>query len=367
MPAVDTKIIDYLLKQSRASKSSMMLLWVLLMTPILAVEPGSPFVWINAAVMLVYDMISLYYRRRPSAFYEDKSRKAMKIFIILSLSYAVYWGVMIAYILSQPDYESVYFSAALVLAFSTVGGFMIWLMNEKAGKLYLCLLFAPTLFTLTFEGSLSSFFSALFVLTCLTQLIIQGNIRAEFLIEMLASQVESEEEADRYKEISHKDSLTDLHNRRYFDRHFFRMYEEAGQKKDSISLLVCDIDLFKKINDQYGHDAGDTCLVHAAKLIKQEVRTPTDILCRYGGEEFVVILKGAGVQATIAVAERICQAFRDTPVWHKEHEIQMTISIGGATGTGGELSPEDFFTVADQALYEAKTAGRDRHSLHFLH
>lgn len=363
---LNVEVIKYVITHSRESKSSLVFVWLVLMAPILISDPGSYFVWINTAALLVYDLLTLIYRRMPDEFFDQKTDLAIRNYIILANSFALYWGCLTAYILHQPGFKLVYFAAALVLAFSTIGGFILWLLSPRAGKLFMLSLFMPSVLVMLYSGSLASMFSAFFILFSVLFLLKQGDVRAKFFLDSMLNKMKFEEQAGLYKEISNKDPLTGINNRRYFDRHFTRLVEEAQEQQLRLCLLVADIDLFKTINDQHGHDAGDECLRAAAQLIKQEIRTPTDILCRYGGEEFVVLLSGADTSSTSAVAERICQAFRCSPVAYQGREIAMTISIGGATLVASEVSSSQLFKAADEALFEAKKAGRDQYILREL-
>jgi diguanylate cyclase (GGDEF)-like protein len=162
------------------------------------------------------------------------------------------------------------------------------------------------------------------------------------------------------------DFLTGWHNRRYLH---LRLREELARARRDHGTLVClmlDIDHFKRINDTYGHAAGDEVLREIAQRIESQVRL-SDVAARYGGEEFVVLLPGTDKNAATALAERIRQAISATPVRVTETETEvMTTSIGIAS-TGPPRSDEDLKTVgesllarADVALYRAKSDGRDR-------
>ena len=162
------------------------------------------------------------------------------------------------------------------------------------------------------------------------------------------------------KTMATKDPLTGLYNRGVFREKLAQEIRRAGRFGSSLSLLVADLDHFKKINDNYGHLAGDETLKQIAALIKDSVRK-NDTPCRYGGEEFVIILPLAGAAEALAIAERIRKSVEQYQIRFENFKIQITISIGIAVYQGE--SAEDFFEKADRATYNSKIKGRNRVSL----
>ena len=123
---------------------------------------------------------------------------------------------------------------------------------------------------------------------------------------------------------------------------------------------MLDIDFFKKVNDQWGHEVGNQALVHLSRLLQQTVRK-LDTPCRYGGEEFAVILPVTNLAACLPVAERIRQRIEESPLDVAGQPLRMTVSLGITTYTDRqEITAEDLVKQADQYLYQAKEAGRNR-------
>ncbi len=363
MPTLNAEIMKYLITLSRESSGSIAFFWLVMMSPVLANNPTSTFVWLNAGISLVYDITSTIYKKQPDIYYEENTGQARLIYILFANGYALYWGVLTAYILYFPEFQIVHFAAAFVLAIGTIGGFILWLLSRRAGQIYMASLFVPPAVVLFMQSSLSSTFSALFILFCMFLTLRLGDVRSRVFLESMINQMHLEEKADRYQEISHQDPLTKVFNRRHFDLQFPEVFEEAREHHFSLSLLVIDIDYFKRINDEYGHDAGDQCLKIAANHMKKEIRAHGDELCRYGGEEFVILLKDSDITTAASVAERICISFRNKPVTYSNSEIEMTVSVGVASLTKKEDTPEALFKVADHALYSAKMAGRDQYAI----
>jgi diguanylate cyclase (GGDEF)-like protein len=169
------------------------------------------------------------------------------------------------------------------------------------------------------------------------------------------------ERADREThELATTDSLTGVYNRRTFKELAEPLLSRARRTRGPVSLLLLDLDHFKRVNDTYGHLAGDDVLEAFAGLARTCLRKE-DLLARYGGEEFVVLLPGTAETAAMALAERIREEVAGTPLRAGENDAHITVSIGLAGETGEQLpSLEGLLGRADQALYAAKAQGRNR-------
>ncbi len=157
------------------------------------------------------------------------------------------------------------------------------------------------------------------------------------------------------------DPLTGLHNRRYFDMHFATVLEKARREKLPFALLLLDIDFFKKVNDTFGHDAGDAVLKEFASRIKRFTRG-SDLTCRLGGEEFVVLLQNTGLDEGFLMAERLRLLIVDAPfdIAGTSQPLNITCSIGVTAFEFADDTQASVLKRADQALYRAKREGRNR-------
>lgn len=157
-----------------------------------------------------------------------------------------------------------------------------------------------------------------------------------------------------------RDPLTGLYNRRYLEEMLERETRRAVRGEQGLGVLMLDLDHFKNFNDTYGHDAGDTVLRETAAFLLKSVRAE-DIVCRFGGEEFIVILPVADLRVTQARAERIRSKLRELPVLHQGQSLGMvTVSVGVAELPEHGTSPKELIEAADAAMYRAKREGRDR-------
>lgn len=155
------------------------------------------------------------------------------------------------------------------------------------------------------------------------------------------------------------DSLTGILNRRYFFERAQNELERALRYGYSMSLLILDIDHFKPVNDRFGHQAGDFVLHQLAELANQSIRS-TDLLGRYGGEEFIMVLPEAGIEDARAVAERLRKTVEDHKFVYDQDSIQITISVGISCLNNPDDELDDLISRADRSLYAAKDAGRNR-------
>lgn len=171
------------------------------------------------------------------------------------------------------------------------------------------------------------------------------------------------EKSEEFRRLASIDPLTEVYNRRHFDSLVNSLPGKQAGSRLQCAVAMIDVDHFKAYNDHYGHVKGDQCLKRIATAISESVHPDVDIVARFGGEEFVVLLPFCTSQQALARAEEICRHVRDLALSHagnSRHDI-ATVSIGvSATGTGQNCSFETILKQADEALYRAKASGRDR-------
>jgi diguanylate cyclase (GGDEF)-like protein/PAS domain S-box-containing protein len=168
---------------------------------------------------------------------------------------------------------------------------------------------------------------------------------------------------EELQRISLSDGLTGIANRRYFDEFLEREWLRTKRKQVPIALILLDVDFFKLYNDAYGHIAGDQCLKQIGATLKAAAERPTDLAARYGGEEFALVLPDTDLEGAKKVGERILTRVRELAISHNPSPVSevVTVTLGAAAFVPVEnLMPNDLISAADQALYQAKQAGRNQ-------
>jgi diguanylate cyclase (GGDEF)-like protein len=170
-------------------------------------------------------------------------------------------------------------------------------------------------------------------------------------------------QSDLLRSMALIDGLTGVANRRKFNEDILADWRLCFREQKPLSLILVDVDYFKRYNDQYGHQAGDGCLKSIAQALSETVRRPYDLVARYGGEEFACVLPNTVLSGAVDIAEKMQKRVRALGIEHSTSDVDhvMTISLGVATLTPtGELGFETLIEAADKQLYKAKNAGRAR-------
>jgi diguanylate cyclase (GGDEF)-like protein len=194
-----------------------------------------------------------------------------------------------------------------------------------------------------------------------------ARVQVHLKLRLLARKVQEQAIAlqianQQLERLANLDGLTQVANRRRFDEQLKLEWGRSVRESTPLSLILCDIDYFKRYNDFYGHQAGDACLKQVAKAIEQSLGRPSDFVARYGGEEFVVILPNTGFEGASHVAELIQRNVEQLNISHAESKVtdRITLSLGiGSTTLTNDASAVSLIATADKALYEAKRRGRN--------
>ncbi|MCG8908658.1 diguanylate cyclase [Pseudomonas sp. DP-17] len=233
-----------------------------------------------------------------------------------------------------------------------IPGFHAWIqLVQQAHRLNLSMIFQREM--LRRDGSLQP-------AEINTQLIHQGD--HDYLIAVARDNSERLQLEAQLHKLSQQDGLTGLFNRRYFDRQFQSEWRRLRRADAPLAVLMLDVDHFKRFNDCLGHLAGDDALRRLASCLQESLQREGDVACRYGGEEFVIILTDTGMGGASHVAARIHQRVAEMGIAHPAGELgRLTVSIGLAIAMPGQdAAPDQLIAQADQALYAAKHKGRNQ-------
>ena len=184
--------------------------------------------------------------------------------------------------------------------------------------------------------------------------------RVQNLLRVKRMHDEIDEARIRFEQLAVRDELTGLYNYRYLHSRLADEFKRAERYRDPLSCIMLDIDYFKAINDQYGHDGGDDILQQVAQRLNSAVRE-IDVVTRYGGEEFLLVLPSTSFAGAVAVAGRVWKAIRSTPFNANGASARITVSVGVAVYPSRDIKNKDeLVKAADLALYQSKHEGRDR-------
>lgn len=176
--------------------------------------------------------------------------------------------------------------------------------------------------------------------------------------EQAVNNIELEKANETLEYISRTDGLTGLLNRKTWEELLEKEFERESRYHENCSLIIFDIDHFKKVNDNYGHPAGDEVIRQTADIVKQSIRK-TDIAGRYGGEEYVILLPHTSIDSAYVLAERIRKKIAAKPAVYEGDVISYTVSLGLASFHESLKTPTNWIDFADKALYDSKQAGRN--------
>lgn len=332
----------------------------------------SLFIWLaTAAVIMVSRFaLSVFYQRYKNVKFSQ--RTWLVVWTILTVSCSLSYAYA-AIILTPLDSPAAFFAVGL-LVFGICGATTV----SYAASIYaiLCLILPISVITSTYfifvlsDKTAMVAGTAIITFTGILLSLIRGVNKA--FVKSIALNYQNQREIEKRKlverqlyDISRRDSLTSLFNRRYFDEVLETELGRAYRGHTALSLVMLDVDYFKEYNDHYGHVAGDNCLIEVAQLIEQQANRKGDLVARYGGEEFAVILPGIDANGALAFAQRLQTYIEQKKLKHSATKLttlkSVTISAGVTTVIPlMKHSPDKIIEQADTALYQAKKEGRNR-------
>lgn len=271
------------------------------------------------------------------------------------------WGLGCGGVLMLNSDQNIIFLMSLTCVGFSAGGVVAFLPDFKLSIAFNVFMLFPCIACALYAGGVYNSTIA-FMFTLLSGYLILISFRGskeywdayenEFLL-----RIKSEE----LKRLSNTDPLTKLYNRRFFDENLKKEWKRASRDENELTLIMCDIDHFKKINDRYGHTAGDKFLEETGELIQKTFKRETDIASRYGGEEFTILLISTSPENAEKKAEELRKKIEDLSVYYRDDILKTTMSFGVAGCIPDHTQPSLLLLEkADEALYKAKESGRNR-------
>ncbi|WP_394559641.1 GGDEF domain-containing protein [Aquipseudomonas alcaligenes] len=323
--------------------------------------PGSmPVLGSVATLFFAAMMLLRWLHRLPSEEADAALHRWIDRHWLLILGTSLGWGLAHAWALLRPEFEPSRLIATLsTVAFSTAMAFNFPMRKRRCVSAIL-LLYLPGLAVLGWHWPAQEAL-AVTLAFYLSYLLLALNRSHREYHGTLVMEQQLVDQRERYDQLSRTDSLTQLGNRLQFNNLFPAMVAEARRMRTPLSLVLLDIDFFKRINDEHGHASGDTCLSAFAERMRQVFRRDSDALLRLGGEEFGVLMPNTPLEQARELAEHFRQQLAEQGFSLPGQTLPLTSSLGvGSLDAEHNESVEAFFKRVDDALYRAKAEGRDR-------
>ncbi|WP_292955053.1 MULTISPECIES: GGDEF domain-containing protein [unclassified Neptuniibacter] len=281
--------------------------------------------------------------------------------VALILAVAFLWGGLSAWIIFHSPYLVLKYPYMVILAALGIGGTGVLSISRIIGITYPFLVFLPSIFSALIIGGTENLIMSSLAFLSMVYILEASRATRQDYQDAINNQFLAEERARSLQEVSITDPLTGLKNRHFFNGQIANDWNSCCRTKLPLSVLMLDLDHFKKLNDQYGHLAGDECLKLVGEMLNKEIPRSTDTAARYGGEEFVIILPHTNVTHASLLAGKLVKAIAQLNFHVDKKHIPIKCSIGVACVTPHHS--ESFRTLlmaADKALYQAKDQGRNR-------
>ncbi|MFQ3197703.1 MAG: diguanylate cyclase (GGDEF)-like protein [Paraglaciecola sp.] len=312
-----------------------------------------------SAAMLLISALRMIHKIFTPRLYDYSAKLWFRLFALLSMSHAIVLSTVFTLSMNDPRFVTITQVSMLVFAGVVSGALIALSPRIKLALVNLVLMLAPSIVTALIVADKSAFSLMILVFGCYAAAI---GIRSHreymrsFKIETLLDSQKSELE-----KLNKMDPLTHIYNRGYFNTQFEYQWNTGVRHNIRQTLLLIDVDHFKLVNDNYGHLVGDTCLQHIAQLIKVSVKRKNDLVARFGGEEFVLLLDASNSQQAMEIADTIRQSIAVHLFKHSEKTFNVTVSIGIASVIPTpKMSSNSLIEAADKALYQAKDRGRNQ-------
>ena len=310
----------------------------------------------------LFRLIHLSIYRWTDAIHEKVNRAVFFVSVVLT---AMLWGVFFVRFMTFGQEHTAKLVMAICTAGLSAGGVVAFVPNLGLSVIFNLSMLVPTIATMIVRQiNLPLALSILLFSIYLVMVALRANREYWQALKNERLLIEKTEELNTLSRI---DDLTGLYNRRHFDERLDHEWKKAKRVQRPPTLLLCDIDHFKQVNDQYGHQAGDEFLKLTASLLRTVFKRNTDLVARYGGEEFIVLMTDIDPDTAYGLAEEMRRRMAEVLMPYKGHNISATMSIGIASDTPTHATRESLISRADSALYQAKRKGRNRTEMDCKH
>jgi diguanylate cyclase (GGDEF)-like protein len=322
--------------------------------PLLVALVGATFGTIAAGRLL----LRMSFAQRVERSFE-RARAVLRTLLIAN---ALLLGAITVASARAPVLQPIFLLWSLIASVTCAAGTMTLAIDRVIGIAFPAAVLLPVFVDQLISPTAQSLGLALLVLAFIAYILKTANLVHADYWRALRYAALLEERARELERLTVTDGLTQIANRVQFDRRLAQEWAGAARRGDAVSVMVIDLDHFKRINDGHGHPVGDSCLIAAAAALQGALHRAVDLVARYGGEEFAVLLPDTSAVAAAEVADRLRVAVQSIALEHDGQQVRITCSIGVATLSPHALpdKPAASVALADSALYDAKAAGRNR-------
>ena len=361
MSNVHPKLIEVVINQTPRAMAAML---VVSFAYLFIFIPFIPLIFIFT--WLLFQIILAAYRLQNVKMFKKhlqnkdtiKINKAEVYFIVLNVFQAAMWAIASLLVLAyapQP-FEFVMFLVSVgVITAATLSMSSLY----KAYLIFIFSLITPQILIMLYYGDEQHIALVIFIMIYIPAIILLSKTMLNNRISSIEAHEALEKSTEKFRQLSITDALTNIYNRRYFFEIAKNIILIASREQKCTALLMLDVDYFKRINDTFGHQAGDFVLIELVKSIKDTMRS-SDLFARVGGEEFAILLNNTSLTKAKVIAEKIRSMIENKEFIYNTVSIKTTISIGISEVNEGNFLLENVYKNADTQLYKAKENGRNR-------
>jgi len=311
------------------------------------------YYWLTVVIFLLLGLsriiIHFYFSAHPHS--SQTARAKWHYFNVLMP--AVVYSVWLSLAFYGPPFDGLFLYILLLMFAWVSAGSVNFAPNKQLGFAFIFTLTIPPVIVAVFAAEHKQVLGLMLALYGVYMLMQARQLNKEYLLRL--------QQQYSLGQLNRIDSLTGIGNRRQFDESIEALWKINLRSQTTLSLIIMDIDYFKRVNDQFGHAAGDEVIKHVAKIIQSICKRDTDVVSRIGGEEYTVLLVGGDKHEHHAIAESIRSTIEAQEFAYDHAKIRITVSIGIAfTKPTEDKTVAEFFKVADKSLYSAKDSGRNQ-------
>ncbi len=315
----------------------------------------------TSALLFSISLLRIVHNLLLPKYARTHAREMYPALVGLIMLIGLVWGLLSSWVIFHESYPQLKYPYIVIIAAVGIGGTSVLSISRIIGIYYPFLIFVPTIACSFYFSDTENYILSVLAIFSMAYVIDASKSTRRDYQTAIKNRLDADEKSRQLKRMSIVDELTGLHNRKYFTEHIVIQWKECSQAKRPIAILMYDLDYFKKINDGYGHLAGDKCLALVGSMLGKVSLRDSDIVARYGGEEFIIILPNATLDQASALAKRLVKNAENLNFEYNNERVPITCSIGVACALPDPADkPERLIAKADQALYQAKTAGRNR-------